>query len=147
MSGIGKRKELEGQDMKKKHGCDECEKYFAFVSKLKSDSDLHMLTHTGEKPWVCETCDKHFSLKMHMRTHSGYAFWHAAYKPHVCETCDKAFSDSGDLAVHMRTHTEEEPHVCLTCDKEFSDSSSLDVHLRTHTGDRPRAWCGVWVCM
>jgi len=93
-----------------------------------------MRTHTGDKPHMCETCDKAFSergnLRVHMRTHSGA-------KPHVCGTCGKAFSQSTHLTVHMRGHTGEKPHVCKTCCKAFSTSSNLIQHMLTHSGEKP----------
>ncbi|GFW38539.1 hypothetical protein TNCV_4149121 [Trichonephila clavipes] len=44
---------------------------------------MHLLSHTNEKPHVCEVCNKSFSrlsyLKEHLRIHT-------KEKPHVCET-------------------------------------------------------------
>ena len=56
-------------------------------------------------------------------------------KRHVCETCGKAFAQSGSLASHIRTHSEENPYVCETCGKAFSSSRSLATHMQRHSGD------------
>ncbi|KAI7817931.1 hypothetical protein BC939DRAFT_464517 [Gamsiella multidivaricata] len=98
----------------------------------------HIQTHTGDKPFQCQVCQKRFSeaniMAQHMRTHTGE-------KPFKCTEpgCGRQFSISGALTIHRRVHTGEKPFKCKFdgCDKWFAESSNLTKHLRVHTGERP----------
>ena len=58
---------------------------------------------------------------------------------HECDVCEKVFGYPSQLAVHMRTHTNEKPYECDVCEKRFCQLGNLKTHMRTHTNERPYA--------
>jgi len=72
-----------------------CQNCFFSGRKAKN----HKLTHSGEKAYKCNICNKAFhqiyNLTFHMHTHNDK-------KPFTCKICGKGFCRNFDLKKHMR---------------------------------------------
>ncbi|CAN0330449.1 unnamed protein product [Lampetra planeri] len=118
-----------------KNKCRYCGKVFGSDSALQ----IHLRSHTGERPFKCNICGSRFTtrgnLKVHMRTHTGE-------RPHKCKVCGRAYTTKANLVLHYAVHRGKPAHNCPVCGKNYSSASALQIHSRTHTGEKPYA-CSV----
>lgn len=122
------RKNLRSRD--KNFLCNTCGKNFYTNFHL----DVHIRSHTGERPFKCQLCDKSFAqmsgLKMHTFTHTGE-------RPFRCSKCPKTFNQYGHVREHMLTHSSDRPHVCPVCNRSFRVKGNLTAHMLIHSGKKP----------
>ncbi|XP_022907032.2 zinc finger protein ZFP2-like [Onthophagus taurus] len=109
--------------------CEICEDTFS----LRGALNVHIKRHSNERPFICDTCGMAFKHSTDLRGHKNIHLG----KRILCTVCGKKLSTTGQLTVHIRTHTGEKPFSCLYCSKCFTTRSMLVKHERIHTGIRP----------
>ncbi|CAL4160466.1 unnamed protein product [Meganyctiphanes norvegica] len=115
----------------KPYKCTDCDKAFAKVGTLQT----HSLTHSDNRPFICEFCAKGFKIRDALKQH--VKEYHSDDKPYQCTTCEYSTAIKSKFNKHMLKHSSEKPFVCDICGKQFSDSRSFKQHIMVHTGEKP----------
>ncbi|XP_009069420.1 PREDICTED: zinc finger protein 91-like, partial [Acanthisitta chloris] len=93
----GKNSNLLAQSQKPFYQCAECD----YATYILSNLELHIRTHTGEKPYSCSVCQKKFRTSSHLKRHVRI---HTGERPFRCSQCMKTFRTSSHLNRHLLTH-------------------------------------------
>ncbi len=84
-----------------------------------------MATHTGERKYKCDFCDRTFLQKQGLKAHT---YTHTGEKPYQCECCDEKFRRRDRLNYHMMENHPGVLHKCGVCYKSFASESTLRLH-------------------
>ncbi|KAL1378584.1 hypothetical protein pipiens_015492 [Culex pipiens pipiens] len=80
--------------------CSQCSLKFSTAHRLQ----IHMYTHTGEKPNKCELCPQAYAQTNDLVKHVARA--HGDGNPYLCDLCDEGFKLMTDLRQHYRVHVQ-----------------------------------------
>ncbi|KAK4310596.1 hypothetical protein Pmani_017851 [Petrolisthes manimaculis] len=92
---------------KKKIVCPIC----PFRTYHKSDLEVHMHSHIGEKPFTCHPCPQKYTCSNNHKQHLSI---HTGERPYACPICSRRFIQKCHLKSHMRIHPEFQPDYQLT---------------------------------
>ncbi|XP_072030135.1 uncharacterized protein [Amphiura filiformis] len=116
--------------------CPVCKEWFQDEATM----EIHKDSHTTDKPYPCEQCQKSFTDLTKLIEHIKKDKTHP--KPNNCPICDKFLKSSSSIPEHVISHYKIQPYSCTRCDKRFSAKTTLRAHMAWHDGKYKCDECG-----